>query len=379
MKNLTILLVFILVGCGSGGGSDTPEPPPVNITQIKIALGEAIFFDENLSEPAGQSCASCHDPMISFSDPDVTRAAPVSEGVVTGMFGNRNAPTAAYASFIPEFQRDSVAKQYLGGQFVDGRASTLADQAKGPFLNPVEMANTSEQMVIDKIKSATYANMFKQVYGESSLDNTSTAYEQMAEAIAAFESTEVFSPFTSKFDAVLAGTAQFTTQEQAGLDLFDGRAKCSECHTIDNTNNQPMFTNFTYSNIGTPKNPDNPFYNTDANFIDVGLSANPNLTTSSALEKGKFRVSTLRNVELTAPYLHNGVFQTLEEVVSFYNTRDSEACWGAAGEIPFQNCWPEPEVIENMDLSNIGDIGLNADEEAAIVAFMLTLTDGFTP
>ena len=230
MKTLSVMLILVVVGCGSGGGGGetTVTPPVVDTTQLKIELGEAIFFDENLSEPAGQSCASCHDPISGFSDPDVTRAAAVSEGVVTGLFGNRNAPTASYASFIPPFQFNAVDQLYLGGQFVDGRASTLADQAKGPFLNPVEMANTDEQMVINKIIVATYANLFKQVYGETSLDNTSSAYTQMAEAIAAFESTSVFSPFSSKFDAVLAGTAQLTTIEQRGMDLFDGAAKCTE-------------------------------------------------------------------------------------------------------------------------------------------------------
>ncbi len=381
MKSYLVVIVLLITGCGGGGGGgDTSTPPPViDIAKLKIELGEAIFMDENLSEPAGQSCASCHDPMISFSDPDVTRAAPVSEGAVTGMFGDRNAPTAAYASFIPDFHLDTAENIYVGGQFVDGRASTLADQAKGPFLNPAEMANTDEQMVIDKIKLASYAAKFRQVYGEASLDDAATAYNQMAEAIAAFESTAVFSPFTSKFDAVLAGTATLTTQEQRGMDLFEGTAKCTECHTMDSPTNKPIFSNFTYSNIGTPKNPDNPVYDNNANYIDVGLSANPDLTTAVNAERGKFRVPTLRNVEVTAPYLHNGVFQTLEDVVSFYNTRDSRACWDEPGDIPFVNCWPEPEVIDNMDLNNMGDIQLTAEDEAAIVAFMLTLTDGYTP
>ncbi|HFB64000.1 MAG TPA: cytochrome-c peroxidase [Aeromonadales bacterium] len=387
MKNIkyfVLPLSMILSACG--GGSSTPEMnnpgsgmPPVDVAQMKIQLGEMLFMDENLSEPAGQSCATCHDPVMGFSDPDVSVSSPVSAGVVSGRFGNRNAPTASYASFIPTFQYDAANQQYIGGQFLDGRAPTLADQAKGPFLNPAEMANTDEQMVIDKIKARPYSNMFKQVYGDNSLDNATTAYDQMAEAIAAFESTQMFSPFTSKYDAVLAGNAQLTAEEQRGLDLFKGRGKCTECHTLDPdpVTNRPMLTNYTYSNIGTPKNPDNPVYSSDANYIDLGLAENPLLTTSATQERGKFRVPTLRNVELTAPYGHNGVFESLEQIVSFYNTRDSKACWGDPTDNPMVNCWPAPEVVDNMDLANMGDILLSATDEADIVAFMKTLTDGY--
>jgi len=374
---LSISLVLTFSACG-GGGTDEVVPavdPPVDIASLKIELGESIFNDQNLSEPAGQSCADCHNSAAGFADPATSNLAPVSEGIVAGRFGNRNAPTAAYASFIPDFHLDTNENIYIGGQFLDGRASDLTEQAKGPFLNELEMANTSESMVIDKIKAASYADKFRSVYGSASLEDVSSAFNNVADAIATFENTEIFAPFSSKFDAYLTGTAQLTDQETRGLDLFQNKALCTECHIIQE-GNQPLFTNFTYSNIGTPANPNNPFYGTNPNFIDIGLAGNPNLTTDSSLEQGKFRVPTLRNIELTAPYLHNGVLQTLEEVVSFYNTRDSNQCYGANAE-PLVNCWPLPEVDINVDIASMGDLLLTEQEEADLVAFMKTLTDGF--
>ena len=367
IKTLIALTVIVLLsGCS---GSDDPDQA-IDIAALKISLGQA--------------CADCHQAGAGFADPNVSSAAPVSERVVSGQFGNRNAPTAAYASFTPEFHYDNLEREYIGGQFVDGRATNLVAQAKGPFLNPVEMANTSEAMVVEKIRSASYASIFRQVYGADSLEDVGEAYNNIADAIAAFEATELFSPFNSKFDAYLAGSYTLTTEEASGFDIFQNKALCTECHVLKEgtqplqSGDQPLFTNFTYSNIGVPKNPANPVYGSNPSFIDTGLAANPNLNTAASLEKGKFRVPTLRNVELTAPYFHSGVLQTLEEVVSFYNTREPDQCWGAAGEIPLVNCWPEYEVSENVDISSTGDLLLTAQEEADLVAFLKTLTDGYT-
>ena len=371
----SISIITLFMACDSSEEGETNIEPPIDIAALKIELGEAIFNDINLSEPGGQSCADCHNSQAGFADPDVTNIDPVSEGVVSGQFGNRNAPTAAYASFIPSFSLDTSENIYIGGLFVDGRSVDLVEQAKGPFLNELEMANIDEDMVIEKIRNASYAEIFRQVYGESSLNDVSSAYNNVADAIVAFESTELFAPFNSKFDAFLAGTTQLTEQETQGLDIFQNKGLCTECHIIQE-GNQPLFTNHTYSNVGTPANPNNPFYLNNPDFIDFGLSENPNLTTDTSIEQGKFRVPTLRNIELTAPYMHNGVFQTLEDVVSFYNTRDSNRCYGASAD-PFVNCWPDPEVDINVDISSMGDLLLTEQEEADLVAFLKTLTDGF--
>ncbi len=374
-KNISILLlvtgIVFLTGCGGGGSSSTA----VDIQVLKTDLGGKIFADTNLSEPAGQSCASCHVAQAGFADPNVDSTNPVSEGAITGRFGSRNAPTAAYTSLIPVFSTNT-AGDFIGGQFVDGRATTLAEQAKAPFLNPLEMANPDVASVIDKIRNATYATQFEQVYGAGSLNNPGTAFDQVADAIAAFEATAAFNPFTSKFDYFLAGQVQLTAQERNGFVLFDGKGQCFACHEV------PLFTNHTYSNIGVPKNPDNPFYTMPSQynpagtaFVDLGLGANPAVLSSS--ENGKFRVPTLRNVALTAPYIHNGVFQTLDQVVNFYNTRDVLPPCPTDAIQP--NCWPLPEVSENVDTLLMGNLGLTQGEVNDIVVFLQTLTDGFVP
>ena len=376
-KYLTIFLVVLLVtGCGGGsGGGNTGQ---VTAAATKTELGKKLFFDANLSEPAGQSCASCHDPNAAFADPATNNTQPVSEGAVTNSFGDRNAPTAMYAALTPDFRYNSSAtNKYSGGQFLDGRAASLAEQARGPFLNPLEMANPDKAAVVTKVRGSAYASHFEQIYGTGSLDNVTAAYDQIADAIAAFERTAQFSPFTSKFDFFLAGQASLTAQESRGFNLFSNKALCTECHKIEPAQ-RPLFTDFTYRNIGVPANPNNPVYLTNPGFVDLGLGNNPNLASSAALENGKFRVSTLRNVELTAPYMHNGVLQTLEQVVNFYNTRDANRCFGNG--VPLVDCWPDPEVDNaNVNISQVGDLLLSAQEEADIVAFLKTLTDGYTP
>ena len=174
-------------------------------------LGEALYFDENLSEPAGQSCASCHTPSAGFVDPDSD--FPVSEGVIPGLFGGRNSPASAYAMYAPTRYFDTDEGLWIGGQFWDSRATgdvlgdPLADQALGPFLNPVEMANTSKAQVVKRCKEMrSYGNLFKQVCGGGKVNNPTyveEAYDCIALSIAAFERTELFGQFNSKYDAYL--------------------------------------------------------------------------------------------------------------------------------------------------------------------------------
>ena len=324
------------------------------------ALGGSLYFDTNLSEPAGQACSSCHDPSAGFADPD--QYLPVSEGVRPGLFGNRNSPTASYAAFSPTF---TLKGGIVGGQFWDGRAPTLADQAKGPFLNPVEMANTSKAQVIGKISASSYAALFQTVCGTDAFDagNIESSYDCMANAIEVFETTSIFSPFSSKYDAVKSGTDQLTPQEEEGLALFTGRGKCAHCHDLAGGHDPDLFSDFKYHNIGLPANPEI-FALTGTTFTDLGLGGALN----DPKKNGQFKTSHLRNIALTAPYMHNGVLKTLKEVVHFYNTRD------VAGE-----GWGVPEVPDTIDSNFVGDLGLTDAEEDAIVAFMLTLTDGYAP
>jgi cytochrome c peroxidase len=339
---------------------------PASFTD-KQWLGKQLFFDPNLSQPSGQACMGCHEPAAGWADPD--KNSPTSAGNIPGLFGNRNSPTVAYASFSPDFHYDAAMASYVGGQFWDGRAKNVADQAKGPILNPLEMNTANKQSVLDAIRTGPYADLFMNVWGANVFENTETAYDDLAASIAEYEKTSEVNSFSSKYDDVLMGTATLTDQEMRGLDLFNGKANCDKCHTssADPASGKVLFTDFSYDNLGVPKNPENKFYSLDVkynpagvNFIDLGLGGQLKI----ASENGKFKVPSLRNIALTAPYMHNGYFMTLTDVVRFYNTRDV----ASAG-------WPAPEVAENVNKQDLGNLNLTDSEIEDIVAFLNTLSD----
>jgi len=298
-------------------------------------------------------------------------------------FGNRNSPTAAYAAYSPDFGTITEDDEtlYAWGQFWDGRAKDLVEQAKGPFLNPLEMNNPNKRTVIVKIRNSEYAGFFEEVTGVNLKDpsdsNVELAYNKVAEAIASYESTSEVNQFSSKYDLYVAGEVQLTDEERLGLELFEGKALCSQCHPSEPGPyaDQALFTDYTYDNLCIPKNMDNLFYDLPrkfnpegAGFIDYGLGG---FLKSSGImgwenEAGKVKVSTLRNIAVTSPYMHNGVFGSLTQVVDFYNTRDNVSA-----------NWPAPEVAENVNIGELGDLGLNENEVHALVAFMETLTDGY--
>jgi cytochrome c peroxidase len=335
----------------------------------KEQLGKEIFLDKNLSTPPGQACADCHAAEVGFGQPDAN--LPVSRGVHPDRFGNRNDLIAAYAAFSPRFHFDADEGHYEGGLFWDGRAATLEEQAKRPFLNPLEMANPNAAAVVAKAQQSSYANLFREVFGLEALADPNRAYDLVAEAIAAYERTQELNQFSSKYDLFLRGQVKLTDQEMRGLALFENgeKGRCAECHPSRRSRSQepPLFTDFTYDNLGVPRNPENPYYylpktlNPDgAKFVDLGLGG----IVKKPEEDGKFRVPTLRNVAVTAPYMHNGVFKTLRQVVVFYNTRDVGP-------------WPAPEVLQNVNREELGNLGLSEQEVDDIVAFLHTLTDGY--
>jgi cytochrome c peroxidase len=421
----TMLAALVLVGQGLAQPALTPTE----------ALGQFLYFDQNLSDcslvlpgevcnPAGQSCASCHDPAFGFADPD--RGLPVSEGVIFGRFGGRNSPSSAYAMYAPSRYFDVVEGLWIGGQFWDSRASgevlgdPLADQALGPFQATVEMANPNKATVIADVAASSYAGLFEEVWGAGSLNDVEGAYDQVALSIAAFERTELFAPFSSKYDAYLqsclamggdkvdcaTGVGKrakmagkiFSKEEWYGMQLFmnpnnnnDGilvrgeGAMCVLCHVSDWTTDPgnvvvpvvvpawspdgsipPMFTDFTYDNLGVPKSEHPLLVN---NPVDLGLGP----VVGDTAENGKFKVMTLRNIGLTAPYAHNGYFETLKEITHFYNTRD------VPGSLKKGESWPPPEVLNTVNFDELGNLGLSDADEDALVEFMKTLSDGWTP
>jgi len=358
------------------------EAPPI------VTLGRLLFFDAALSEPPGQACATCHEPGHAFTDPDAKQ--PTSRGAHRDRFGSRNTPSAMYMAYSPPFRFDEQEQHYVGGQFWDGRATSLEEQAKGPLLNPVEMANPDKRTVVAKVRASTrLAPRFDQLWGAGALDDVDVAYDRIAAAIAAFERSPELAPFTSKYDAYLAGKAKLSAAELRGLRLFEDEKKgnCAACHPSQRgpKGEPPLFTDFTYDNLGVPRHPGNPFYTqarehnpAGAGQVDLGLGA----VVNKPSEHGKFKVPTLRNVDLTAPYMHNGYFSSLRAVVEFYNDRDvRRRCRSEATEAQAQKarCWPMPEVAANLNKDEMGRLQLTNREVDDIVAFMRTLTDGYDP
>jgi len=351
----------------------------------KEELGKLLYFDPQLSLEKNQSCSTCHMPP-GFADPENVanpKQSVVSKGSVPGKLGTRNTPSAAYAAFSPHFHWNGEEGLYVGGQFWDGREPTLKAQAKGPFLNPVEMAMISPRSVKEAVRHPdnpllpNYRQLFEQVY-KVSLHNVNLAdplvaemlYDMAADAIAAYEKSRELNQFSSKYDYVLAGKAKLTAQERRGLQLFNGKGLCNKCHIStpfkgpDGSLIPPLFTDFTYDNLGIPRS-SNPAIAQAP--IDLGLGGRPEIAAldPKGLQKGKFKVPTLRNIALTAPYGHNGYFATLTEIVDFYNTA------GLRGR------WPAPEVPQNVNREEMGNLKLTKSEVAAIVAFMQTLSDGY--
>lgn len=377
-------------------------------------LGQMLYMDTNLSLQRNQSCNTCHAmqavtpagqtnplPAAGFVDPvNVRDGAAVSTGSVPGASGTLNAPSAAYARFSPYFHWDPDAGLYVGGQFWNGRAATLAAQAMGPPLNPVEMAMPSRWAVVTRLKeNPVYVQVFRELY-QVDLDaipghegatadlapppGVQEAFERMARAIGEFEKSHLFNRFTAKYDYVMAGMTEFTEQERAGLELFNNdKSQCSACHPSaplkapGGGHLPPLFTDFTYDNLGVPRN-----VNIAGNpEPDPGLGGRPEIavTDPNGEELGKHKVMGLRNIAVTAPYMHNGVLASLRDVVHFYNTRDTKSGVCADNNDPGfgTDCWPAPEIAQNVNDEELGDLGLSEEEELALVVFMQTLTDGY--
>jgi len=368
-------------------------------------LGKRIFFDQQLSANANQSCASCHGKNVGWTGPisNINRHGAVYEGSIAGRFGNRKPPSSAYATLSPIFHYWEREDLFIGGNFWDGRATgeklgnPAADQAQGPFLNPLEQALNMPSDVIDRICNGTYAYLFTNVWGDASCDTTNvdTAYDYVALSIAAYEGSSEVNAFSSKYDAFLANEVKLEKEERKGLRLFKGKAKCSLCHTL--SGKAPLLTDFTFDNLGVPRNPENPFYTqTDFNpdgfdWVDKGLGGfletRPEYADKALQNYGKQKVPTLRNVdkrpsdEFVKAYAHNGYFKSLKGIVHFYNTRDVKpTCIDAfttEADALAQGCWPAPEIAANVNTDELGDLGLTENEEEALVAFMKTLSDGF--
>jgi cytochrome c peroxidase len=435
-------------------------------------LGKLELFDKQLSVNRNTACTFCHMPDVDFTGPisllnATTVAYPgsvrnVSADQAESRYGHRKPQSYTYAPFYPVLQYNKTQGDFYGGNFWDLRATgyklqnPAAEQAQDPPVDPNEMGFPDTACVVHRLSLSQYRSFFESVWGAQSFAITwppdvdrvcstpgpakssdplpvhlsqvdrgrsNATYDQFALAIAIYESSPDISPFSSKFDYAIAHADQkvLSSDEQAGWDLFHGKAICNTCH-LDGTESlagntvrssitpagvgskAPLFTDFTSTNIGVPRNPAIPYYKENKpdkygfvsnpaglGFVDKGVGgflSDPTLNPNSewaqlaAQFDGKFQVSTLRNVDMrprpdfVKAYTHNGYFKSLKEIVHFYNTRDKlPRCQpGAPGEKV--TCWPPPEVPQNVDRT-IGNLGLTNEEEDQLVAFLKTLTDGY--
>jgi len=346
--------------------------------QEEIALGKKLFFDTILSKNGTQRCATCHNPEHGFVDSrDNGVKGAASLGDDGKSIGDRNAPTATYAMFSPEFHMNEK-KEYVGGQFLDGREADLKGQAGGPPLNPVEMGIPNKAFLVEKLKKdPAYNKAFKSLYGEDIFKESDKAYDAMAGAIATFEKTDEFAPFDSKYDRYLRDEYDLTVLEDLGRSLFfsNNNNNCASCHVLKKEDApRETFTNYKYHNIGVPQNHALMAKNVvdPKTFIDHGLLNNP--AVSDKKYDGKFKVPTLRNIAVTGPYMHNGVFKKLSTVVEFYDKYVNKE---RVNNPETGKPWAEAEVkVDKEDMKLLKEAKALTDRKVkALVAFLNLLTD----
>lgn len=366
MKILLLPIVLILSACDAG-----PE-----LSLQKQLLGQQLFFDPILSNQRTQSCSTCHNSDFAFIDNrnnGISGAA--SKGDDGKSLGDRNTPSAAYAMFSPEFHFNKKTQQWIGGQFLDGREKDLKGQAGAPPLNPIEMNMPSKQSLVERLQNhPIYSVKFREIYGKDIFTNSEKAFDAMAQSIGEFEKTEIFAPFDSKYDRYLTGEYKLTDLEDLGRSLFfsNNNTNCATCHQLKKHNDakEEVFSNYEYHNIGVPINAALRAKN-GASAIDHGLLNNPQI--SNPEQDGKFKTPSLRNVAITAPYMHNGVFKELATVIVFYDKYiNKKRMINPETKKP----WAVAEVPKTINFETL-EAGkkLSNKKVSALVAFLQTLTD----
>ena len=398
-----------------------PQTAPLSAMAM---LGKSIFFDPTLSASGKLSCASCHSAARAYGP---RNALPVQLGGSSmTLQGDRPPPSLMYLYRQPNFsigpsQADAdeptdlaqAAQQASGathgqktagtapaapelvpqgGLFWDGRADTLQQQAYGPLLNPVEMANASEQEAADKLSHSAYRDAFAKLFGASVLDDPRLLLSEAMFAVARYQVEDPsFHPYTSKYDYWLEGKVRLTRAEMRGLRLFNDpkKANCAGCHlsTPSKDGLPPMFTDFEYEALGVPRNRALAV-NRNASYHDLGLCG-PHRTDLANQPQycGMFLTPTLRNAATRSAFFHNGVYRSLDEVLTFYNLRDIDPAKiyprDATGKVEQYDDLPV-KFRANIDKTDApfdrkpGDTpAMTQTDMADIVAFLKTLTDGY--
>jgi cytochrome c peroxidase len=426
-------------------------PPDNQVQQVEV-LGKLIVYDKQLSVYRNEACMFCHMPETGFTGPvsELNRTTGSYPGSVRTRFSNRKPQSHAYAPLSPVLHYNRGQGDLVGGNFWDMRATgrrlgnPAAEQAEGPPTNPVEMGLPDIACFVYRASQRPYRALFESVWGQQAFaiawpgdveqvcdrpgppstsdplpvhlgpvdrGRAGATFDQMAQSIAGYEAAAEVTAFSSKYDAVLAGKAKFTPQEQTGYDLFRGKAQCNTCHRDGGPGEDPLFTDFTASNIGTPANPRLPYYAegkpdafgyvanpAGASFVDGGVGnflvkghllslpspVDARWAPLAPANQARIQVPTLRNVDkrpgpdFVKAFMHNGYFTSLKSIVHFYNTRDVLLRCQPHDPGEGTTCWPAPESTDNMNKNHVGNLGLSDADEDAIVSFMQTLTDGFT-
>jgi cytochrome c peroxidase len=361
------------------------------------ALGRSLFFDPALSASGGMACATCHDPAHGFSAPNALSVQ--LGGPDRSRAGVRAVPNLMYDQTTPPFTEhyyesedegdESVDQGPTGGRDWDGRVDRARDQAALPLLDKNEMANANAASVVEKVSHARYAGEVRRLYGKDVFANPPRAFAAIAEALEFYQQTPAeFSPFSSKYDAFLRGTAQLTAQEARGLAIYNDPEKgnCAQCHksAVTADGHPPLFTDFGFVALGVPRNKAIPA-NDDPTYFDLGMCGPQRHDLADRTEYcGMFKAPTLRNVALRQSFYHNGIYHSLREAVEFYATRDTDpGKWyptASDGTVrKFDDLPVAYQANVSMDLPFGPKQVLSEADVDDLVAFLQTLTDGYHP
>ena len=405
-KILFVVPLVLINACGGGGGntaiatqSATGEAvvtSPLTVPQVNAVvlsdLGRQIFNDKSLSASGKIACSSCHDPTFGHASNPLLGAT-VKGGVDGLQPGTRNVPTLGYLRFASSLNVNVAENEITGGLNWDGSANSLLEQAQRPFLSAHEMANITPSAFAGKLKAAAYVSQFKAQFGQDIFSDSAKVLEAAGAAVGEFQAVDsIFAPFDSKFDAVQAGKATLNAQEARGFAWFSDPAKgnCAECHSPKPVSPfiPALFTDAGYDNVGVPRNNDIAANRDPARF-DLGLCSNIlGKTVDLSSTCGAFKAPTLRNVAKTAPYFHNGKFATLQEVLEFYVTRESDpARWyptvggvvNKYDDVPAQYKGNVNITVAPYDRKSSDAPALTASEIQDVLAFLATLSDGWQP
>ncbi len=414
----------------------------LNASDKLVLLGKLLLFDRTLSVNSNEACAFCHMPEAGFSGPvsSLNQTTVSYPGSVRTRFGNRKPQTIVYSSYSPVLHYNALQGDWVGGAFWDMRAtgvrmnSPIAEQAQDPPIDPVEMGLDDPACMVYRLSTAPYRAFAEQLWGKQAFEidwprdaarscsvpggaridaldlkpvarsAANRTFDRLAQAIAAYEGSTEINAFTSKYDYVMAGKAQFTADETKGYALFRTKARCNECHRDGGPGEEPLFTDFTASNLGVPVNRSIPYFEESTpdrfgyaanplgrQYVDPGTGAfllswlKPASPLAATVDgfRGRFKVPTLRDVDkrprpdFVKAYMHNGYFKSLKEVVHFYNTRDTLPRCKSRDPGEKVTCWPAPEYPATMNRKQLGNLGLTDAEEEQLVTFLKTLSDGY--